>query len=214
VSLRSWGAAYTREGRFSPVGVAFHWAMALLILFQLGLGWFLNLFPAGGSKVAAFALHAGVGIAILILALLRIVWRIMIPDPLNDADKPGWRTTFAYIVEHLFYLCFLVLPLTGWLMWSSLASPGSIDIGVDWPRLPFYDLETWRQWRIMAAAEDLHLAFVWLLMLMIPLHVGAALKHHFWDRNDVLAGMLPRIPDVEQAGAQKQRRRQPEPPPE
>ena len=212
MSLRSWGAAYTREGRFSPVGVIFHWIMALLILFQLGLGWFLNLVPAGGSKLAAFGLHAGIGIAIFVLAFLRVVWRIMIPDPFNAADTQGWKTTFAYIVEHLFYLCFFMLPLTGWAMWSSLASPGPIEVGIDWPRLPFHDLESWRQGRIMDLAEDLHLAFVWLLMIMVPIHVGAALKHHFWDRNDVLKAILPQIRDAKRPEEQPRKQRRPRPP--
>ena len=197
MSLRSWAESYTSEGRFSPVGIVFHWVMAGLILFQLGLGWTLNLLPVGGSKVAAFGLHAVVGISIFLLAFLRMVWRIMITDPYNEADKQGWKTTFAYIIEHLFYVCFFMLPLTGWAMWSSVASPGSIDIGFGWPPLPFYDLETWRTWSIMYLAEDLHLLFVWLLMLMIPLHIGAAVKHHFWDRNDVLKGIVPQIPDVD-----------------
>lgn len=195
MSLRSWGAAYTREGRFSPVGVVFHWVMAALILFQLGLGWALKLMPVGGGKVASYALHGGIGLAIFVLAFLRIVWRIMIPDPYNTADTQGWRTTIAYIVEHLFYVCFFMLPLSGWAMWSAL-SPQGIDLIIPWPAMPFHDLKVWRQWEILSMADDIHLAFVWLLMLMIPLHVGAALKHHFWDRNDVLKGILPQIPDA------------------
>lgn len=213
MSLRSWGESYTRQGRFSPVGVVFHWVMAALILFQLGFGWSLSLIPAGGPKVAAFALHATVGIAIFILAVLRIVWRIMITDPYNSADMMGWRTTLAYIVEHLFYVCFFMLPLTGWAMWSAIASPGSIDVGIAWPPLPFHDFETWRTWRILEIAEDLHLLFVWLLMVMIPLHVGAALKHHFWDRNDVLQGMLPQIPDSSDAEETPKHRKQGRRPP-
>ena len=197
MSLRSWGESYTREGRFSPVGVAFHWVMAALVLFQLGLGWSLQLIPAGGAKISAFALHAMVGIGIFVLAFLRMVWRIMITDPYNSADMQGWRTTIAYIVEHLFYVCFFMLPITGWAMWSAVASPGSINLGISWPPLPFYDFETWRNWRILHLAEDIHLLFAWVLMIMIPIHVGAALKHHFWDRNDVLKGILPQIADVE-----------------
>ena len=195
MSIRSWAKAYTREGRFSPVGVAFHWVMAALILFQLGLGWSLKLMGVGGDKIAAYAVHGTVGVIILLLALLRIVWRIMIPDPFNDADRQGWKTKFAYIVEHLFYLCFVMLPLTGWAMWSAIGEPAAISVLIPWPAMPFHQLDAWRQWEILYLAEDLHLAFAWLLMLMIPLHVGAALKHHFWDRNDVLKGMLPEIPD-------------------
>ena len=197
MSVRSWAAAYTREGRFSPVGVFFHWVMAILIVVQVAIGWLLHLMPAGGGKVAGYTLHGTIGIAIFAIALFRIVWRTIVPDPYNAADRQGWETTVAYVVEHLFYVCFFALPLTGWAMWSAVASPGSIRVLFDWPQLPFYDLATWRQWRILDVAEDLHLLFVWLLMLMIPLHVGAALKHHFWDRNDVLEGMLPQVPDVD-----------------
>ena len=212
MSLRSWAAAYTEDGRFSPVGVAFHWVMAALILFQLGLGWFLKLMPVGGSKIAAYALHGTVGVTIFLLAFLRIVWRIMIPDPLNAADEQGWKTTVAKFVEHLFYACFLILPLSGWAMWSALAPPGPIDVLLTWPLMPFYDVAEWRRLQILYIAEDIHLAFVWVLMLMIPLHVGAALKHHFWDRDDVLAGMLPEVPDEESpAAAVTHKRKRPRP---
>ena len=214
MSIRSWASAYTREGRFSPVGVAFHWVMAALILFQLGLGWFLKLMGVGGDKLAAYALHGTIGVLIFLLAFLRIIWRLMIPDPFNDADRQGWTTKFAYVIEHLFYLCFLMLPLTGWAMWSAIGEPASITVWIAWPSMPFHELESWRQWEILYLAETLHLAFVWLLMLMIPLHVGAALKHHFWDRNDVLKGMLPEVPDAEprRAGSrQKPTARQPPP---
>lgn len=213
MSLRSWGESYTREGRFSPVGVAFHWVMAALILFQLGLGWSLHLIPVGGSKIAAYGLHATVGMGIFFLAILRIIWRIMITDPYNAADMQGWRTTAAYVVEHLFYVCFLILPITGWAMWSAVASPGKINLLIGLPPLPFWELSTATNWQILHLADDLHLLFVWLLMVMIPIHVGAALKHHFWDRNDVLKGILPQIPDVEEPSAEPiHRPPEPQPP--
>ena len=213
MSLRSWAESYTEQGRFSPLGVAFHWLMAALVIFQLGLGWSLELIPAGGAKLGAFALHGAVGIAIFLLAFLRMVWRIMITDPYNDADTQGWRTTLAYFVEHLFYVCFFMLPITGWAMWSAVASPGSIHLLISLPPLPFYDLETWRNWRILDVAEDLHLLFVWVLMIMIPIHIGAALKHHFWDRNDVLQGILPQVPDADvHPEVPTHRRPEPKPP--
>ena len=51
------------------------------------------------------------------------------------------------------------------------------------------------RWAILDLAEDVHHALVVLLMVLVPAHVGAALKHHFWDRHDVLRGMLPEVPD-------------------
>ena len=201
--LRHWAEAYTEEGRFSPVGVIFHWVMALMIIIQLGLGWYTTAMLAGGDKMQAFQLHSALGLAIFVLALFRIAWRILVKDPFNDADTAGWRTKLAYVVEHLFYLCFLLLPLTGWAMWSAVAPPGPLSVGglLPWPQLPLDDLPGTMSWHVMYWAETIHLLVVWLLMLLIPLHIGAALKHHFWDRSDVLSGMLPDIPDWERAPA-------------
>lgn len=214
MSLQSWGAAYTKEGRFSPIGVAFHWTMAAMILFQLALGWWIKTMPVGGDKMAAYVLHGMIGIAIFAITFFRIVWRIMIPDPFNAADKQGWKTTVAYIIEHMFYVCFLALPLTGWMMWSAVAPPGEFKVVITWPILPFYRLDTGLRWEILHVAEDAHLILVWVLMLMIPLHVGAALKHHFWDRNEVLSAMLPEIPDLDPPPEVQRRKRILQQPPE
>lgn len=195
--LRAWAESYTSEGRFSPVGVLFHWVMAALIIFQLGLGWVMTLLiPVGGDKLHWYEVHSAIGLAVFVLAFLRMVWRMMVTDPYNEADTMGWRTTLAYIVEHIFYVCFFLLPLTGWAMWS-VVSPGPLYVGgvIPWPRMPLEELPYELRWQAMMLAESLHLIIVWLLMLLIPVHVVAALKHHFWDRSDVLRGMLPEIPD-------------------
>lgn len=196
--LRRWGEGYTEKGRFSPVGVLFHWAMAALILFQLGLGWAMTLLvPAGGEKLHWYGVHSAVGLAVFVLAFLRMIWRIMITDPYNSADMMGWRTTLAYLVEHLFYVCFFLLPITGWAMWSAVAPPGPLYVGgiIPWPQMPLEELGEPLRWQIMGLAESAHLIIVWLLMILVPVHVLAALKHHFWDKSDVLHGMLPEIPD-------------------
>lgn len=206
--LRDWAERHTAQGHFSPVGVLFHWTIALLILFQLGLGWWMTLVtPVGGDKLQAYELHSAIGLAIFVLAILRMWWRIMVRDPWNAADEMGWRTTLAYIVEHLFYVAFILLPVTGWMMWSSVAPPGPLRVGgiIPWPQLPIEELPATMQWQLMMFAETLHLMLVWALMVLVVLHVGAALKHHFWDRNDVLRGMLPQVPDWEPDPAERQR---------
>lgn len=196
--VRDWAESYTSRGHFSPVGGIVHWLMAALILFQLAWGWWMTLaVPAGGDKLQAYQVHSAIGLAIFVLALLRIWWRILVKDPWNDADRMGWRTTLAYVVEHLFYVIFLLLPLSGWVMWSAVSPPGPLAVGgvIPWPQLPLEELPLAMQWQVMIFAESLHIVLVWALMLLVPLHVGAALKHHFWDRSDVLSGMLPEIPD-------------------
>ena len=87
-----------------------------------------------------------------------------------------------------------VLPLSGWAMWSALGGGSPLDLlGVPWPKLPFHDVPIAVQWAILDWAEGIHALLVFLLLVMVPLHVGAALKHHFWNKHDVLIGMLPEL---------------------
>ena len=197
--LRAWGNSYTSRGRYSPVGIAFHWIMAALILFQIGWGFWTDRMMPGGDKVFAYQVHSAAGLPVLLLAVGRIVWRMLINDPYNDADRQGMQTTIAHATAMLFYVTFFTLPLSGWVMWSSIASPGPLYLAgiVPWPQVPLDGVEPLTRYALLDLAEDVHIASVILLLLLIPAHVGAALKHHFWDRHDVLKGMLPEIPDWE-----------------
>lgn len=196
--IRAWARTHTERSRYSPVGIAFHWLMAFLVMLQLGLGYYMSWLPAGGSKLRAFEVHSAVGLPILLLAMARFGWRLLIPGPENDADRQGWQTQTAYVMHYIFYIAFFGLPLSGWAMWSSIAAPGPLYLAgiVPWPQLPFDQLPLTMRWLILDIAEDVHHVLVITLLLIIPLHVAAALKHHFWDRHDVLRGMLPEIPDA------------------
>ncbi len=196
-ALRAWAARHTEEDRYSPVGIAFHWVMAALVLFQLGWGYYADFLMPGGDKLRAYEVHAAIGLAILVLTFFRAAWRIVIPGPVNDADRLGWQTTLARITHALFYLCFVALPVSGWIMWSALAPPGPLFVGglLPWPQVPLDNLDLETRYAVLGAAERVHHWLIVLLLVLIPAHAGAALKHHFWDRHDVLRGMLPEVPD-------------------
>lgn len=196
--IRAWGQKYVREGRYTPVGIAFHWVMAALILFQLGWGFWADLLMPGGDKLRAYEIHAAVGLAILILAMGRFAWRGIIgPGPVNDADVGGWKSRFAHLTAIIFYVLFFTLPLSGWAMWSAIAPPGPLYVGglVPWPQMPFAGLEMTTRMALLDLAEDIHFYSIIVLLALLPAHVGAALAHHFWWRHDVLSAMLPRVPD-------------------
>ena len=204
--LRRWAKRHNRKGRYTPVGIAFHWVMAALVLYQLWSGWMLERYLVGGEKLQAYQSHSEIGLTLLLLAVLRAVWRLIIPGPINDADRLGWQTTAAHITHILFYGLFALLPLSGWAMWSALqpAAPLSLAGVVPVPAMPFYDLSPgWQRW-VLDLAEDAHGVGVVGLALLVPVHVGAALKHHFWAKHDVLEGILPAIPNSQDhpAGAQ------------
>lgn len=192
-NVLEWAAGHTDEGRFSPVGILFHWTMAALVIFQLFWGWWMGRLPVGGDKVAAHDLHYLIGVLMLVLVMGRLAWRTLAPGPINDADKPGWESTAAHVTHYVFYTCLFGLPLTGWAMISATAREQDLSLlgFIPWPLMPFGDLGPILRWRIEAAAEWMHWGLVVALLVLIPIHVGAALKHHFIDRDDVVHGMLP-----------------------
>src|SRR3546814_2709023 len=91
--LRTWGNSYTQRGRYSPVGIAFHWVMAALILFQMGWGFWTDWMMPGGDKVFAYQVHSAAGLPVLLLAIGRMIWRVLITDPYNDADTQDRKST-------------------------------------------------------------------------------------------------------------------------
>jgi cytochrome b561 len=196
VTALEWAAGHHDEGRYSPVAILFHWVMAVLVTFQLAWGWWMGQLPAGGDKVLAHDLHYGVGVLMLLLTLGRSAWRLLAPGPINDADKPGWESTAATILQWLFYLCLFGLPISGWAMISATAREQDLSaIGlIPWPLMPLQDLSAVQAWKMEAVAGWLHDGLIITLLLLIPVHVGAALKHQIIDRDDVLHGILPVVP--------------------
>ena len=208
VNVLEWAAGHHDEGRYSPVAIVFHWTMAALVIFQLFWGWWMGRLPVGGDKVAAHDLHYLVGVLMLVLVIGRLGWRTLAPGPINDADKPGWESTAAHVTHYVFYTCLFGLPLTGWAMISATAREQELSLVgfIPWPLMPFGDLGPMLRWRIEAVAEWMHWGLVVALLLLIPIHVGAALKHHFIDRDDVFHGMLPVVPQLPRKRTRWQRR--------
>jgi len=207
-NILQWAAGHADEGRYSPVAIVFHWTMAALAIFQLGLGWWMGRLPVGGSKIAAYDLHFAIGVLMLVLILGRTGWRLLAPGPINDADKPGWESTAAHITHYVFYICLFGLPLSGWAMISATAREQELTLLglVSWPLLPVGTLSSVELWAIEAASEWMHWALVASLLLLIPIHVAGALKHQVIDRDDVLHGMLPIVPEPSPRRTRWQRR--------
>jgi cytochrome b561 len=189
--------AQTRP-HYHPIGITFHWLMAALVFVQLWWGWRTSLLAPGYDKLDAYGVHALVGIAILLLAFLRAGWRMIAPFVLPDLEKPedlpGWQRLAAEATHVALYVLMFALPLTGWLMLSAAAPRGEIAAPWNWslPGMPFVEERGFvERAALEQTAERLHFALVWTMMGLVALHVGAALKHHFIDRDDVLARMIP-----------------------
>lgn len=182
--------------RYSGVAIILHWLIAALILINIRLGLQYETLR-GFAQFQTLQWHKSVGITILLLTVLRLAWRLVHPPPPFPAAMPRWQRRAALWTHRAFYAVMLGLPLTGWVIVS--ASPTNIRTvlynTLPWPHLGFvhgWPLETRKA--IEAGFVVLHHQLGILLYGLLSLHVAAALKHHFGNRDDTLAGILPRLP--------------------
>lgn len=197
-NLREWSTRFRDRGKYTPVGVAFHWLMAAVVIYQLVSGWAMQRYLVGADKLRAYELHSEIGLTLLLLGALRLVWRLIVPGPINAADRMGWKTTVAHAIHIAFYALFVLLPVSGWIMWSAIRPARDLSLAglVPVPTMPFQDFSPELQYWVLNYAEDIHVICVIGLTLLVPAHALAAVKHHFWDRDDVFEGMLPEVPDT------------------
>ena len=169
--------------RYTRTAIALHWLIAILVIFQFAWGWWMQGIPKQpvGPRVDAFNLHKSIGMTIFALMLVRILWRMAHrPPPLPEL--PSWQAKAARITHFLLYAALVVQPLAGYL-------------GSEWSGFPvkFFGvtLPSWAGKN--AVLKDLmstaHLATSWVIAAIVVLHVAAALKHAFVDRNGLLARM-------------------------
>lgn len=201
VALVEWAEGYHRRGVYSPIGVTFHWVMAAMMVFQIGHGWYLAWVPAGGDKYIGYQTHTQIGLTIMLLGTLRFFWRSQIHGP-ETVDDDSFEGKASRLLQNLFYVSFFALPISGWVMWSTLPSdlPLSIAGIVPFPTLPFDQLSESLQRSLMQGAATAHLWIVWITTLAIPGHAGAAVLHFLIKKDRVLASMLdlngPQTPGV------------------
>lgn len=206
VSVIEWAEGYNRRGLYSPIGVAFHWLMAALMVFQLAYGWYLHWQPVGGGKHLGYQQHAEIGLTIMLLGTLRFLWSSQIRGPSN-VDEASLAGRASRVLQAWFYFSFFALPVSGWVMWSTL--PGNLPLSVagvlPFPNLPFDQLSEGLQQWLMQWAAKAHFWMVWITTLAIPGHAGAAILHYSLKRDRVLPSMLdlngPEQPGVVGSGS-------------
>lgn len=174
--------------RYSKVAIVLHWTIALMILGLIAFGvlmtqeWMPNRFEL-------YQWHKSFGITVLILSLFRLAWRLSHkPPPLPD-NLPPWQKYASHATHGMFYGLMVGMPLLGWAMVSASELPiPTVLFGlIPLPNMPG-----------VAEGQALADRFRWLHEIgaklfigLLFLHIGAALKHHFMDRDPVLSRMLP-----------------------
>ena len=192
------------QDRYTSVAVALHWLIALLIVGMIIAGlWMTKAIDDPKSQVLAFKvfqLHKSFGLTILVLSLFRLAWRLMHKVP-PLPEMPGWEKIAARGSHILFYVIMIGMPLTGWLYVSSGWSPEqghafnvpTIFFGMfQVPHIPgLIELPDPQRAAIANLFMESHEKLAWFTIALLTLHIAAALKHHFADKDDVLTRMLP-----------------------
>jgi cytochrome b561/polyisoprenoid-binding protein YceI len=191
-------AAPAFQQRYTAVAIALHWAIALMIIGLIGVGWFMeNMLgdaPADRAQYQTIVqLHKSFGITVLLLSVARIAWRIMNPPP-KEPPMPGWQAMASRTVHVLFYILIIAMPLSGWIMASASGAFetryfGTVDIRL--PVIPTLDAGT------REGLEDTfgsaHSLMAWTIVGLLVLHVAGALKHQFVDKDGLMARMAPGV---------------------
>jgi len=161
-----------------------HWAMALVIAGQVALGWYMTDLPRGLPKLRLYALHKSCGLTLLALAVLRLLWRLSERRPALPA-MPAWQARSATLAHVALYALLFAIPLSGWLFNSAAGFP------LQWFELVNVPALAGANTGLKETAKELHEGGVTVLLVVLALHAGAALKHHFLDRDRTLASMTP-----------------------
>lgn len=169
---------------YRPALRALHWAMALVVVLAWGLGMRAGTIE-GPARGEAIGWHIAVASSLLLLLPLRVAVRAAGSVPALPAAMGGAARLAARAAHVALYALMLALPLSGWLAVNSAGRP------VKLMGLAYLPSLVAKNQALHERVETLHVALAWALAAVVVLHVLAALKHHFIDRDDVLRRMLP-----------------------
>jgi len=173
--------------RWGSVSQALHWTIALLILVLGAVGLTMGDLPKTPKYFWVYTAHKSLGLTVLALVVLRLGWRLHAGAPPPAAGTPAWQERIASSTHWLMYALMFAIPLSGWAYDSASGLRPFRWFGlVDVPRLVSPDPQA------VAVSHAIHEYGFWTLIAVVLAHAGAALYHHFIQRDATLARMVPR----------------------
>lgn len=170
--------------RYGGVAKTLHWLVFALVLAQYVVA--ISMPDIGRNTVPGtlIDLHMSIGATILLVVVLRWLWRLARPVPLSTAGA-RWERRVARATHGLLYVLLAVNPILGWANASARDWTIAIFGAFTLPHLVA------PRARIGMVAGDVHTFLAWTLLVLIGLHVAAALYHYLLRRDGVLQTMLP-----------------------
>ena len=173
------------EPRYDRVAILMHWLVAVLIVAAFALGLVMVEIPGlTPTKLKYFSWHKWLGVTVLLLAALRLLWRLRHGAP-RAIEMPAWQRRMAELVHGLLYLLMFAVPLSGY-FYSLAAGVPVVYLGV-LPLPVLIDADP----VLKPVLKEVHEVLVYTMLVFVLAHVAAAIKHHWVDRDGLLRRMLP-----------------------
>ena len=188
----------TETTRYTTVAIILHWVIAILLIGMVFYGWYMDdlrgALRLGTEGVTsdqvqfAYNAHKTVGMLVLLLSFVRLGWRLVHKAPGMPSGMKPWEQTVAKVTHLSFYVLMIGLPLVGWVAASTTQLPTMLFNNPDLilPRLPVSQDHDFHE-----LVGNIHSKGAWVLLILTGLHVAAALKHQFLDKDGLLSRMLP-----------------------
>lgn len=184
-------ATETLAKRYTAIAIALHWVLGALLTVQFVFGNYMADLPFSPRQLKLFNYHKWAGIVLLVLSLARLLWRLSHPPPQLSQSianaMPRWQSLAHKTNIITVYALFFIVPLTGW-AYSSAAGFQIVVFGLlplpDWVPADKALAELIKPW---------HQATAWTMAALVCLHVAAAFKHQFVDKDGLMSRILPRL---------------------
>lgn len=163
-----------------------HWAILVLLVVQFILAWTMPHIGRNTRPDTLINLHFSFGVVVLAFAVIRLAWRMTHPEPESLDGIPPWQVQSARVIHCLLYMLLFAVPVLGWVNASWRGFPVSVFGLFELPKVMATRLPGW-DW-----TGDVHgILANYLMLMLVGLHVAAALYHYFVRRDGVLQRMLP-----------------------
>jgi cytochrome b561 len=171
---------------YGSVARLLHWTIAVLVVVTVPVGIIMIRLPGGSAQNVLFILHKGIGVILLVLLVVRLLWRLTHRPPALTGI-PRWQILVSGLVHGLLYALLLIMAVTGYV--GTVAGDFPIEL-LD--RLGIPPLLSGSK-PTSEAAFWVHTTIIWPLLALIALHIAAALHHGFVRRDHVLQRMWPGV---------------------
>ncbi len=168
--------------QYDAVAKVLHWTVALLMLVMLGAGWTLGDLPLD-EKVQTLVIHSSLGLSVLLLMVARLLWRRTHTPPALPDHMPGWQVSASKISHRALYFFAILQPILG-VAQSAYANFEVRPFGL-------FTVSQGADESLYEIFHELHELNAMILIGLVLTHLGAALYHHFIQKDTVLKRMLP-----------------------